>query len=809
MRVLTKLTLLATALGAVVPLVGAARADTTGIETVVVTAERRQESVFNVPATITAITGDQLRSLGIVDMKSVVQKVPNAVLPDDPENFETFINIRGVHQADINAEPNFGLYRNGMYAGGERANLGAQIDVQRIEVLSGPQSGLYGRDAVGGVVNVIYNTATTDALSGYAIGSYGRFQRSELQGAINIPITDNFAVRGTGWWINQNEGQMYNIFLNQYIDRNRDLGGRISARWDATDNLSIVWMAELEDKHGPSFTAYAPNGLGNVFNVKCCGLPVQGPETLTTIQEDTPNTEHWQQTFLSQDVNYDTKSWAGTLELLTSYRNYHLSLQEDQDHTAIGPDFGPMAQQSIQYRDEGMDNFYGEFVWKSPDNQPLTWIAGVDYFHETFRFDRIFAGTVNFTLLNTPAFGPNYTYGNLLCSFLMAGFDGHFDGGCDGTPSPPFPTPFPGLPGAGPTGAYPYLFPNIGDQSAANAWGAPGSGIKTRGIAGFVSATYNLTDQLSVRGDLRWDQTTKVLHYIQGPVPGYGATALGLTYLIPLYAQLFSPYTSNQQDTYVNLAPSVTVQYKMSDTANLYATYATGFRAGSFNLGTSTPQFLPYKPEKDSNYEIGAKTLWLDGKLSVNADFFYMTQTDLVEPEFDPVAPPLLFEYYLGNVGSARTYGAELAADYQPLDWLNLGATVGWLDARFTKGVSEGYSIVGQQVPLTRKWTVNLSADANYPISDGWTAVGNISLRTESGGFLVASQPAGHYVLETSPYASLTKLDITAGVEFGQTRVVGFVDNALDDIIPQFQYADSVINVSQGRTYGIRIEERF
>ena len=434
MRVPFKLALLASAVGSLILQTGAAAAATSpgGIETVVVTAERRAETVFEVPATITAITGEQLQHQGTIDMKSIMQMVPNAVLPDDPENFETYINIRGIHQADINAEPNFGLYRNGMYAGGERANLGAQIDIQRVEVLSGPQSGLYGRDAVGGVVNVIYNTATTDALSGYAIGSYGNYDRSELQGAVNVPITDNFAVRATGWWINQDQGQLYNSYLKQYIDRNRDLGGRVSARWDVMDNLSVVWMAEVEDKHGPSFTAYAPNGLGNVFNVRCCGLPVQGPETLTTIQEDTANTEHWQQTFLSQDVNFDTRSWAGTLELLTSYRNYHLNLQEDQDHTAIGADFGPMAQQSIQYRDEGMDNFYGELVWKSPDNQPFTWIAGVDYFHETFRFDRIFAGTVNFTLLNTPAFGPNYTYGNLLCSFLMAGFDGSFAGGCDG-----------------------------------------------------------------------------------------------------------------------------------------------------------------------------------------------------------------------------------------------------------------------------------------------------------------------------------------------------------------------------------------
>ena len=183
--------------------------DSSSIETVTVTAERRAQPLFEVPATITAISGDELKNEGITDMKSIIAMVPNAVLPDDPENFESYINIRGIAQSDINAEPNFGLYRNGIFNGGERGNFGSQIDIDRVEVLSGPQSGLYGRDAVGGVVNVVYATPTMDDLNGYAIGSYGRYERSELQGAVNIPLTDNFAVRATAWWINQNEGQLY------------------------------------------------------------------------------------------------------------------------------------------------------------------------------------------------------------------------------------------------------------------------------------------------------------------------------------------------------------------------------------------------------------------------------------------------------------------------------------------------------------------------------------------------------------------------------------------------------------------------
>ncbi len=761
---------------------------------VVVTAERRSEPLFQVPATITAISGETLRDQGMFDMKSILELVPNAVLPDDPENFETYINIRGIHQADINAEPNFGLYRNGIFAGGERANLGAQVDVERVEVLSGPQSGLYGRDAVGGVVNVIYATPTMDAMHGYLIGSYGNWERGEIQGALNVPVTSNFAVRAAAWYFDQQQGQLYDTTLNQYIDRFRDIGGRLSAKWNITDKLSVTWMAETQDKHGPSFEAYAPNGITDQFGVNCCGFPSTGPETLSTIQEDTPNTEHWNQTYLSQDIVYDTRSWAGVFEVQAAYKNYHLFEQEDQDHTGFGPNSFPMDVMQVQYRNEKLHNFYVDVLWKSPSDKPFTWILGADYFNESFKFDRILAGSVNFNLLNTPLAGPGFTYGNLLCSFLMA----PYDGGCEGTGGSP------GLPGAG-AGQYPYTFPNIGVQTGANAFGLPGSDINTEAFSAFSTATWHVTSRLSVTGDIRWDWLQKHLLYSQGPVAGYGATALGASYLVPLFAQIFPPFTDDQTKTFVNAAPSVNVKYLVDPHVNLYALFSTGFRAGGYNLSTSSIQYLPYGPERAYNYEGGVKTLWLDGRLSLNADVFYMRQTDLVETESDPTEPAFLGLYYLANVGSAGTWGAEFQGTFAPVSWASVGLSVGWLDDHLIGGSSHGTSVVGQQIPLTRHWTIDMSGAIAYPVSNKVKLVGDFNWRLEYGGFL----PAATGILETTPYQDLNNLRLDAGVAFGSTRIVGFVENAFNDIIPQFQYADGVENVNVGRTYGVRLEARF
>ena len=92
------------------------------VETVTVTARRKPESLFSVAAPVTLVTGDTLKAFDVTDIKTVMNMVPNAVVPTNPDNYVTYINIRGIQQVDAQAQPNFGIYRNGMYAGGERPN---------------------------------------------------------------------------------------------------------------------------------------------------------------------------------------------------------------------------------------------------------------------------------------------------------------------------------------------------------------------------------------------------------------------------------------------------------------------------------------------------------------------------------------------------------------------------------------------------------------------------------------------------------------------------------------------------------------
>ncbi|HEX2594270.1 MAG TPA: TonB-dependent receptor [Rhizomicrobium sp.] len=722
--------------------IAADKAAADGIETVTVTARRQEETLLDAPVTVTALSGDDLRKQGITDIGSLIQMIPNAVVPDDPQHFNTFINIRGIRQVDAQAEPNFGLYRNGIYYGGQRTNLGSQVDLDRVEVLRGPQAGLYGRDAVGGAVNVIYQMPT-DVAGGYASAKYGNYNRTELEGAYTVPLSDNFSVRGAAWWFNQTGSEYYNITLNEQIDRGHDWGGRLSAKADITPKFNIVWSVEYEDVEGPSNRSYAPLGVTQIFGAH------GAPETPKTIQRDTPNRSKDHQFYVSQVATYDSDGW-GRFNLLASYRDYHLKGIEDQDATGLTPDASdPVAKyylQQVLHRDEGVKDFYVEGLWTSPQDQPITWIGGVSYFDETFDFSRIFQTSAD--LGDLLGFGP---------PIVSTGYFG---------------------------------LPN------------PGTNFTTRSISAFGEVTWHINEQFELTGGLRWSEDRRKLNYLQLPIDSDPVSPLD-----PLWAAVNSSFlgsfTTTDSPTFSYTAPTVTLRYKSSDTMTWYATYGTGFRAGGFNTTTTTPALIPYDQETADNYEVGFKSVFADGNVGLNGDVFYMTQSNLLLAQPDPVAPPVLGFTYLANVGDARTWGAELELLAHVTDWLSANASVGWLDPKLTgSGTSYGTPVGGKMVPYTRTTTFNIGAAVDTPIDDRFAFVATANLRLENGGWLDTAN--------TIKYDSLTKLDATAGVVFEEdTRLVAYIKNATDSKPVQFMFGNGAVATTLGRTYGVKLTKTF
>lgn len=711
----------------------------TSSEDIVVTARRRTETLFEAPTTVTAVSGDVLRDLGITSIKEVVSLVPNVVIPDSPDNLNTYINIRGILQVDFNAEPNFGLFRNGLYMGGARTNLGSQVDIDRVEVLAGPQGGLYGRNAVGGAINIVYAMPKKD-FDGYAKAAYGTYNRVDVEGAVNVPLGDKAAIRLTGWHFNQTGSETYNETLDEQVDAFTDKGLRLGVTAEIAPRVNITWAAEIQDFKGPSLHSFGLTGVNN-------GGIISAPETYKLIRRNTPSKLDMRHIYLAQKIAYDSD--VGMFELNASYHRYDMNSIIDNDQTITPVTAGPAVRQTSIPREEEIDDFFIEGIWMSPDDKPLSWIAGLSYFDQSFDFSRIVASFADFTNVG---FGPVY---------------------------------------------YEVGFPS------------KGTNLKTRSLSAFASLNYKFSDRFSMSAGLRWSKDEKKFHFVRAYDPAsllpannpalaaYAATRLNNT---------FPPFLVDIERTFYFLSPSLGLKYQANDNLNLYATYSTGYRPGGFNASPTTFDTIPYDEESASNYEVGLKSRWLDGKLNVNLAAFYMRQKDMLL--YQTASAGGLNYLYYGNVGTGDTYGVEFAADAKLASWLNANVSVGWLDARYDRAaIDQGrpseLRLDGFRIAYTREWTANARLDARYPVSSSLELIGSAAVRYEQGGVL-----GDYYVLDK--YKAMTKIDLNAGVVIGgNTHITAYVKNLLDEHIPQFYYYNRALTATPGRTFGVSVTQNF
>lgn len=708
---------------------------------IITTARRRNETLFEVPASASVVSADTLERARLDEIDSIMLLIPNAVVPDNPQSFNTFINIRGVRQPDPQTEAAVGLYRNGVFFGGHRPNLGSLVDLARVEVLRGPQGGLFGRNAVGGAINIVYATPV-DEYEGYASFTYGRFQRTDGEAMINIPITDTFAIRGVGWIFNQEKGEFFNETLNEQIDKSQDLGGRLSARADLAENFVVTVIGEYQKTKTPSNRTFSPDGAVQPFGFR------GAPETPKTIQNDTPNRGRFEQYYLSADAELDTS--IGTFTLLGAYRDYKYNSIEDQDFTAIPADTPPTIPGTFPIvqsftRAENVDSHFIELLWTSPQDQKLSWITGISYFGEDFDFSRTFTSVLNLDFLG---------------------------------------------------------FAPLGVRDASAALPGP-SKIDTKSISAFAEFTYQATEKLSLIASLRWTQDKKRLTYSQFI---FSDDPVSLPIFQFLFAGTVPTFQLDSRQKFDNWSPGGGIQYEANENMSLYATVNTGFRAGSFNTTSTNPDLIPYGQEDAINYEIGIKTRWLDGKLDVNVSAFLMRQSDLLLFRDDPV-DDIFFFTFLDNVGKGRTWGAELEVVAQVAEWLTASASIGWLDARISDGENQEASgnfidVSGNKIPVTRDFTFSMQLDFQQPISNSdWRMIGYVNARIETGGFIDINN--------TEKYRGLELLDLAAGVENDNFRILAYVDNVFNDRITTFRFSVGAETLTTGRRYGVELSARF
>lgn len=400
MRRLALLALATTSLAGFAPLAAAAQtapdpaapvqpapvdaADAAQVQEIVVTAQRREQNLQDVPVAVTAFGAQQLADQSVQNLTDLSAKSPNVVLaPVGAYPYASAFFIRGLGFADVEStfEPSVGVEMNGVYLARNSGALQDFFDIASVEILRGPQGTLYGRNTIGGVVSV-RTKLPGDEFGAEFQATAGDHGRAEARAAVDIPVNDMFAMRFSGLYKSY-DGYSYNAFRDEEVGDNEVASGRATFVFTPTDDFDATLIADFDRERG-SGGAFRNAALpGNVYYnfSPDTGTPTplfpagdSDPTDPYTVYSNTPifaNVDTWG---LALTMNWDVGF--GTLTSVTGYREFDDQVQSDYDASPVNFFFA--------YRDQTHNQFSQELRIAGEAGDRFNYVLGVFYLDQSY-----------------------------------------------------------------------------------------------------------------------------------------------------------------------------------------------------------------------------------------------------------------------------------------------------------------------------------------------------------------------------------------------------------------------------------------
>ena len=353
---------------------------------IVVTAQRREERLVDVPVSIAAIGEDRITATGARDVGDLGSYVPNVVIAEGT-GLGSAVAIRGVGASsrNIGFDSRVGVYLDGVYLGQSPAINQSLVDIERVEVLRGPQGALFGKNTVAGAINLV-TAKPKDEFSAYASVRYGNYDALSLTGRVNVPLGEGVAMKLSGSR-NKRDGFIHNIVDDSYGDTVDNWTWRGQLRIDATPNLQFLVT-------GDGLIARENGSLGNVLTNTAgtfvdTAAPGRREISVSTIQLN--NRTLWG-TSLDAVLSLDS---GHTLKSQTSYR-------DTKFHTMLDPDYSALDIFYVDYHDR-YKQFIEEVQFVSPGGQPFEYLVGLYYYRTDAKTDRLaYTGSQGNLLFGSP-----------------------------------------------------------------------------------------------------------------------------------------------------------------------------------------------------------------------------------------------------------------------------------------------------------------------------------------------------------------------------------------------------------------------
>jgi iron complex outermembrane receptor protein len=694
--------------------------DSQGLSEVIVTARFKSESLQASPIAITAVSSEQIEARGYVNIADVSHAAPNVNIEQAGTGFgkSAFVSIRGVGQNDFKYtfEPGVGFYIDDVYFGTVFGSVFELTDIDRVEILRGPQGTLFGKNTEGGAVRLFTKKPTGDG-SGYLEAGLGSFSRERFRGAYDAAlIPDKLFVRLSAG-SNRSDGYMDVI---DFACANPSLAGklkpvtylngckigtyggdnvhvaRLAVRYLATDTLELNLSADLTDDHGEEpatkmiALALPPNPNGTPGKP---GTQISNALALYSLAATIP------QYGIPLDSRFLTNS---------SFKTYG---------TYNDPIAGVSAPNASTLYSWGVA---GTIDWDTPLGVHARSISAYRQYHGNFAEDTSGAPISG----NLPI---NYLRHRQFSEELQ--ISGHALGDAlDWT-----------------TGAYYLDTRDFNSGIVDNASNVGGRGIlfltgdpaTSKDESVFAHVNYKITSALGLELGARYSHETRSYTFYRyepnlvGLVPaGLFPTNLGN------YLAGFAPPLPTGRVSISRVDPKIGLSYQWTPEVMTYAQYSTGYKSGGFNPRPLTrTQVTEFDPEKVNAYEVGLKSEWFERRLRANVAGFVSNYSKLQLP-VATVDPGTGFPAFLTqSVGSARIKGIELELETRPVRGLDIDASVGYLHYRTLNLGAAAYDPVKNpagptldNVPaLTPTWKGNLGVQYAFELG----ALGTLTPRMD------------------------------------------------------------------------------
>jgi iron complex outermembrane receptor protein len=747
------------------------------VEEVVVTAQKRTENIQNVPLSIMAVGQKSMESKGIQEITGLERAVPNLRFDSVALSAGVSIRIRGFGTSSNAAiDPSVAPYIDGVYIPRPGAILSSFLDVDRVEVLRGPQGTLFGRNATVGAVSLHTAAPSTSGFAAMLAGQAGNYGSYQGEGMVNLPVTQDFAVRAAVL-ANTTDGFVHNRLDGKTYGQHETEEGRLSAKWTPTSDLTWIGRVDYAHTSGDGVnllqvdTSTATAGQLAAYTARLGGNPstLADPPNFTAneLYNNVNLSDH--QWGVSSDLNWNF-SHGYALRLIDSYRDWK-NLQSDGDVV-----FTPMdlLSRNSTYRSKAQSH---ELQLISPKGAlldgKLDFVAGLYYFDEDYDIGEVF------------------NLGSQYCGFVIAAAAPPLVGVCNAFPK----------------------------TAAANG----AFHQKATSYAAYLQATYAVTRDIDVIVGVRDTHDDKQGSFVE---------TLANPTAAPVRAAENTPSLSFK-DTQPNWRASV--NWRLNSDVMTFLTYSTGYKSGGLNSAGGAQalgQKRLFNSETSTDWEAGVKSIWLDHRLQVNLTAYRTELDQFQDRSFDGVS------FIVRNAGSVRAQGVELEGQFRPDQHVSFDFGTSYLDSKFTANHNAPglpactgavgscpttQDLTGRPTTFAPKWQGNFGAQVETdPLIGGFTLTTRADVNFQSGMFTSndlnpqswtqGQTQWGARATLTSPDRSLTLAlfgeNLTDEHVFG-TKIPQTLDAVFGVRIPSTGATLMRGFLNTPRTYGVRVVKNF